>query len=146
MQFLEDLSEAMRTQDGMDSPDGPTHATAFPIYMVQQKVREYGTDLTHGGADGQVYIVDGEVYDEREEALEAEAEYGLDPCGEVTEIDYRDRWELVEGAVSFSRAAMEQFIQAEAHNLNEPRLYVASIPRRLAETRRLWELLQEGPA
>lgn len=66
------------------------------------------------------------------------------PAG-VERVPYLERWEAVEGAVSFTRQGIEDYLAADRHNLNKPRIWVASVPRRCWDTVRLMEILETIP-
>lgn len=122
--FLAELGQEMRTQDRMAEPDGPTHATARPLYICQQKVRDYGIDADYRDPDGW-------------ETEECDGPFR-------GSVPYVERWETVDGAISFTRRGIMAYIEANRHNLNEPRPYVASVPRRCHETVELMEILKRA--
>lgn len=117
VRYLRRLGRELSTQDGMGTPEGPTHATAWPIYQVEQKARIFGINPMDVDPDG---------YEEDEE-------------GES--FPYVERWELVQGAVSLTRGGIERYLAADRHNLNQPRIYIGSA-HRVTATRRLIRHLQ----
>jgi len=112
--FLESLGRELKTQDGMDTPQGPTHATAWPVYMVEEKKRVYGIDPN---------FVDPDGYDP--DLDDAEPSTWPDERG----YPYMEERRFVQGAVSLTRSGIEAYIAANNHNMREPRVYVASANR-----------------
>ncbi len=101
-------------------------ATSHPMFLVQERYRVYGVDIDYGGTS--VWIdLEGEEADENESdrlsllALDDEID------DEWTLTGYIDRWEFV--TACFTRKACEEFIEANRHNLTDPRVYVASAHR-----------------
>jgi hypothetical protein len=118
--FLHRLGVLLRTQDGMDDPRGPSHATAHPIYMVQERERIYGIDSSHQDPDG---------YEEDE--------FTTGP------VPYVERWVFVQGAVSLTREGIEAYLAVNRHNLRKPRIYVASMTR-CREMQQLVEIIERA--
>lgn len=102
-----------------------SRATAHPIYIVQQRVRDYGYDPQFDGEVAWVQADEGcEVDDEEAERLEREYRAtGKQPV-EFVRTCYVDRWEFVTACVS--ERGCEEYIRANGHNLTDPRIYVAS--------------------
>lgn len=98
---LQTVAERLRTQDNQ--------ITANPIFVVQQRIRDYGYEPKW--AEGTAWI------DGQGEEITA-------PDDEATETGYRDRWEFVQPF--FTEAAARAYIKANQHNLRECRVYVAS--------------------
>lgn len=95
------IAERLHTQDN--------RITAHPLFAVQQKRRIYGLDADY--RDGTVFIDD--------EGIEfAECDSVEHGCREV---GYRDTWEFVTGC--FTEQGCKDYIAANGHNLNEPRIY-----------------------
>lgn len=111
------IGRALETQDNA--------ATAHPIYIVQSRRRIYGFDPDY--ADAPTWIAaDEPVEATPEEAAEVEAEYeetGVER-EDWTRTAYQDTWEAV--TVCLTRAAAEQYIERQRHNLSHPRVYVES--------------------
>jgi hypothetical protein len=108
MEVLAAMGHQLRTQDGMDSRQGPEHATSWPVYQVEQKVRIFGVNPMDVDPDG---------YEQDEEG---------------DQRPYIERYELVQGAVSLTRSGIEGYLAINGHNLREPRIYVGSMHRVLA--------------
>lgn len=108
-----EMSQNITTQDNA--------ATAEPIYVVQQKRRVYG--IEEGYHDNNSVWMDGES----NEVSEEEVQEIIDCGGDAREVGYLDIWEFVQPF--FTRAGAEAYIEANRHNLNEPRVYVESAYR-----------------
>ncbi len=99
---LSKIGEEIRTQDNL--------GTSHPMFGVQEYVRDYGftPDYTDKyewrNSDGEP--VDDDDHDARER------------------VYYKERWEFV--TMCFTRVAAQQYIDANRHNLVEPRIYVYS--------------------
>lgn len=113
---LKSIGRRLRTQDN--------RATAEPIYLVEQRAREYGVDPAY--TDTFIWL--GEAASEpvdEEEARKLEAAFR---SGEQVEgyrrVGYRERWDFV--TVCLTEEAADAFIVANRHNLSDPRTYVAS--------------------
>jgi hypothetical protein len=131
--FLANLGLEILFQDGGATKEGPTHATAHPVYMVEQKVTIYGIDTSHTDPDGYELLKDGESIGTVSRRPENLAD-GVDAVGFI------HRWELVQGAVAFTRKGIEAYLAANGHNLRHPRIFVASL-HRVEEMIRLRRLL-----
>jgi hypothetical protein len=122
---LTEIREQLFTQDN--------EITSDPIFIVQKKIRIYGYDPSQ--VDCCTAWVDDEGI-ETDKYMDAYFESIYDDKGH-TEIDddgitykrvhYIDRYEFVQPF--FTRKAAESFINANAHNLTEPRIYVDSAYR-----------------
>lgn len=106
LSFLRRMGQEIATQDGMGTPEGPTHATGWPVYQVEQEERVFGIDT------------------------------GLmDPAGTEEDDDggeprpYVTRWRLVQGAVSLTRSGIEDYLRVNGHNLHRPRIFIGSMNR-----------------
>lgn len=101
---LFDIVKRMRASDN--------RATALPMFVVEQKRRIYGVSSE--------YTDDFVTVDDDFEEIDPE------DCedGECQEIGYRDVYEFV--TVFFSEAGANDYIEANAHNLNSPRVFVHS--------------------
>lgn len=105
MALLCSIGRTLATQDGADDPNGPFHATADPIYMVEVTRRVYGVDVSHYDPDGYETNDDGK------------------------DVPYVECRELVQGAVSLTRRGIDAFLESNRHNLLNPGVYVASLWR-----------------
>lgn len=108
------IGERIRTQD--------SRITKNPIFVVQQKRRYFGID----DAD-QIAWMDDE-WDQVDEARAAELEEAFDLDGKkptgFTRVGYQDRWEYV--MPFFTETGAQRYLEENAHNLKEPRIYVES--------------------
>ena len=103
---IPEIGREIATQDNL--------ATAHPLFLVQQRIRDYGYDPLY--CDSCVWVdEEGEELDNQEEGEEPQD----------TWTGYRDRWEYVQ--TFFTRAAALQFIDNNKHRYyNELRIYVDS--------------------
>jgi hypothetical protein len=121
---VEEIGQRLLTQDNQITSD--------PIFLVQQVHRQGGMDTRHCektlwyNSDNQE-----EADPEKQRAIEAAMASTELSWGEkeavaegYTEIGYVDTWEYV--TACFTEAAAKEYIEANAHNLNSPRVYVAS--------------------
>ena len=137
MQEIRQMAHELRTQDNA--------ATACPIFTVQQRRRVHGMDPAYA-TDGTKYdwIAAEQDYDIAGEAKAQELDaiaIDYDAAGnklfqhEVVDDDgvsweavyYVDHWEFV--TCCLTQKAAEAYIQANRHNLTEPRVYVESAHR-----------------
>lgn len=132
---LPETAEWLKTQDN--------RATAVPIFAVQERVRDYGYDTTWGGASVWIDGANDNVEADAEEAriLDAQEVLGEVP-EEWTRVGYVDRWEFVQPF--FTEAAANAYIEANRHNLTDPRTYVYS-GHRNPEWREVRDLLLRTP-
>jgi hypothetical protein len=120
----QELVDRFETINGQDN-----RCTAEPIYLVQQKKRTYGFDPAYG-EDDYSWVHEHEFEykaDEFDHAL-------LDQMhswwweGETPKywekVFYVDTWEFVQPF--FTERGAQAYIEANRHNLSEPRVYVAS--------------------
>lgn len=119
---LDRIRERMKGQDN--------RATAHPIFLVQQKRRIYGLDLEY--TDNFVWIYDDGEYETAEELAELLIEVEMTEeeayeSGFLTKTGYVDEWVFVQPF--FSEKGAQKYIDENAHNLNEPRIYVDSAYR-----------------
>lgn len=98
--------------------DGKHLATFPPLYVVYDQ-RETCCEPDTG------FDQSTSLFDERSEVKYVEKDDSWEP-GEELSVSYHD----VFVTVCFTRAGAEDFIQAERHNLSNPRIYVHYIPRR----------------
>ncbi len=118
--FLQRIGELVRTQDN--------RCTSDPLFLVQEKKRIYGMDGDY--CDDYEWLCEDDhehVADRIERAgLDALAERGEDVTG-WEKIHYVETWEFV--TVCFTEQACKDYILANGHNLNEPRIYAVSAYR-----------------
>lgn len=140
---LRKIAARMRGQDN--------RITAEPIFVVQQRRRIYGLDPDY--TDDVCWCrSDDEFYEVTDpgELAEIEAEYahtGLEPGNpwrKYIRTGYRDVWEWVQPF--FSEIGAQAYIDANRHNLTDPRIYVESAHRNDEwQAVRAALLAEEGP-
>ena len=120
---VEEIGQRLLTQDNQITSD--------PIFLVQQLHRQLGLDIRYCDVRTWLNSDSEEVDRETAERLNAavnSTELSYPEKCEVTdgyeEIGYVDTWEYV--TTCFTNAAAEEYIEANAHNLKKPRVYVAS--------------------
>jgi hypothetical protein len=121
MTTLKEITERMLGQDNL--------ATGEPIFFVQERRRIYGMDPDY--SDRPVWITEDECVEitDEEEIASADAYYDehfKDPPG-LTRTACIDVWEYVQPF--FSRKGADRYIEANRHNLKDPRVFVASAYR-----------------
>jgi GNAT superfamily N-acetyltransferase len=136
VEFLAAMAERLIHQD-QSAHGGRTHATADPVYMVQQKARTYGIDPASWDPDGWVII------DENGEEI---AEFATEPdTSRLSDghrlVAFAEEWRLVDGAVALTRRGIEEYLARNGHNLTQPRIWIGSA-QRCAETRHLMRVLE----
>ena len=115
---MPDIGRLLATQDN--------RATRWPMFLVQQRVRLSGLDPRW--TDEVVWVRDGEEVGAEETAkLEAAYEETGDEPEDCLRTGYVDQWEFV--TCCFTEAAAQRYIDANGHNLREPRIYVESAHR-----------------
>ena len=133
-QVIADMATVIRSQDN--------RCTAEPVYVVQQRRRLVGFDPIYTDTD-HVWISDGDVVSaetraamlqdflkEREEGdkdLDVEDDEAVDEALGLDKTAYVDQWEPVQSF--FTERGADAYIQANRHNLKEPRVYVDSAYR-----------------
>lgn len=117
---LHRIGELIRTQDN--------RATSDPLFIVQQKKRIYGLDSDRCEEYEWIDEYDHEhVADDIERAgCDALERDGKRPEG-WQKVYYVDQWEFV--TACFTEQGCKDYIAANGHNLNEPRIYAASMYR-----------------
>ena len=102
-------------------------ATADPLFIVQQRVREYGYDPYW--ASDFAWIREGDELDEEEAAVceATHAETGADKINEADRTGYQDRFVFVTACLT--RQAAEDYIEHMRHRLCDPRVYVETAYR-----------------
>lgn len=118
-----EMAQDIRTQDNA--------CTAEPIYIVQQRQRMYGIDPDLCD-DGKIVWLDlmndhEELSGEEAEFLEKAYQKNFEEPENFTRTGYIDQWEFVQPF--FTRKGAEEYIEANRHNLKEPRIYVDSAYR-----------------
>jgi hypothetical protein len=104
------------------------HCTRDPIFLVQQKIRDYGYSEDYA-SDFEWFDNDRqEIVDERiaKRLTDLDSNYREIP-NKYTKVCYCDRWEFV--TCCFTREGAEAFIKRQAHNLKETRIWVDSLFR-----------------
>lgn len=122
-------------------------ATAHPLFIVQQKERIYGFDpIWDVDPERAVWLHDGEEVDaEKRAELESTYEETGEEPGDYTRTSYVDRWEFV--TCCLTEAAAQGYIEAQRHNLKDPRVYADSLnrnPEMIALRKHLGELATEA--
>jgi len=126
MKKLKLIGELMHTQDN--------RITEIPLFVVQQKVRDYGYRSDYSDAHIWVDAEDSEevsdiaIIDRLEEADEPDEDY--------RRVHYKNRWEFV--TACFTEQGCKDFLKINGHNLHEPRIFAASGFRNLE-----WQLMRE---
>lgn len=117
---LSSIGQNLRTQNN--------RMTADPIFLVQQKVRDYGLDTDYADSHEITWIdQDSEVDASERIRLEAEYDKTLDIPDGYHRTAFRDRWETVQPF--FTEQGAKDYIAINGHNLREPRIYVDSAYR-----------------
>jgi len=114
---MKSIGQKIKTQDN--------RGTSHPMYLVQEKVRDYGYDPEY--SDDYTWTNNEGDSPDRDEFDELEGAYRLDGDdhrGEWYRIHYNDRWEYVQ--TFFTQDAAEAFIRTQAHKYGELRTYVDS--------------------
>lgn len=103
-------------------------ATSDPLFIVQQRKRIWGMDSEYSDDYEWVDEDDHEVVADAiiRAGLDAMENLGKEISGWV-KIYYLDQWEFV--TVCFTEKGCEDYIAANGHNLNEPRIYATSAYR-----------------
>lgn len=114
------IGALIRTQDN--------RITADPIFVVQQRKRIWGVEVDY--TDSYAWLNRANDY---VEATEVEAS-GLDAMecagndtGDWEKVGYVETWEFV--TACFTEHGCKDYIAANGHNMNEPRIYAASAYR-----------------
>lgn len=132
---LAELANELRTQNN--------RCTAHPLYVVQQKRRIYGMDSAY--CDDYEWHSEDHEYRYSDEEIqsaiqdEVELEHGP-PVSDVDEVAgprerdpgeygyekvyYIEYWDFV--TAHLTERAANRYVRENAHNLNEPRVYVTS--------------------
>lgn len=117
--------DVLPSRIGRDLLTQDNRITANPIFVVEQRVRDYGMDPGYAdewvwhNADG-----DWEKADEDEAArLDALLEDGED-TGSWERVYYQERWQFVTACLT--ERGCEDYIALNGHNLTDPRIFVHS--------------------
>jgi len=114
--FAETITDRLKTQDN--------RITAEPIFVVQQKRRVFGMDLAYSDniawMDDEGHQVTGEDAENMEKIFQ---ENGVEP-DDYRRVAYIDTWGFV--SCFLTEQGAKDFIEAQKHNMHEPRIYVDS--------------------
>jgi len=118
MSNLKTIAHNIRTQDN--------RATSDPLFLVQQKGRTWGVDMAYTDTYEWVGTDDCELRPTPQQRLEFQRS---GPNGDDIWdcVGYVDHWEFV--TACFTESGCRDYIRANAHNLNEPRVYCVSLYR-----------------
>lgn len=141
---LEELAHELRTQDN--------RITAEPLFCVQQERLVWGMDEGYSDDFEWYKIDDGETWAEEDALEEVRARDSVE-LDEEEDIDLEDHgyrkafyskyWDFV--TAHFTAKAAQRYIDQNAHNLRNPRVYVTS-QYRCDEWNRVRRFLMEGVA
>ena len=129
MKKLKLIGELMHTQDN--------RITEIPLFVVQQKVRDYGYSDDY--AEGHIWVDKESAEEEDDEATIAKldkADIEWDDIDTHRKVGYKDRWEFV--TACFTEQGCKDHIKINGHNLGEHRIFAASGFRNLE-----WQLMRE---
>lgn len=123
-----ELNETIQAIGILVASDKFEHCTSDPIFLVQQKIREYGYSEDYTGSfewfdSEQQENVEGD----RAKRLTALENNLRDVPEKYVRIYYQERWEFV--TCCFTREGAEAFIKKQKHNLKETRIWVDSLYR-----------------
>ncbi len=115
---LTEIQHELKTQDN--------RITADPIFVVEQKARDWGVE---SGYTDNFEWVDMESGDyEEADPEDAAVLESKEEAGESThpweKVGYRDRWEFVTACLTEKGA--KDFIMCQAHNLGDTRIFAYS--------------------
>jgi hypothetical protein len=117
LERLKEIGAIICTQDN--------RATDQPMFIVQQIVRDYGYDSSHG--DDDVWLNPEGDYEEAPERLIPRLDALHDGCRSTDPWQrcyYKERYEFV--TACFTAEGCQDFININGHNLNQPRIYAES--------------------
>lgn len=123
--FLAQMAQQLKTQDNA--------ITLEPIFVVEQKQRDYGYDPEYAEQTGYHDKEDPEKPVFTDVEYQAHLAIGGE---ELEEIGWKDRWEFVQPFLT--RLGAESYIQANQHNLRETRIFVHSAFRNFE-----WQAIRE---
>lgn len=116
---IEQIAELIRTQD--------CRAAAHPVYLVQDRERIYGMSSDYSIDYAWISVGEFSEADEEEAARLDELDKRGEPDREWCKTYYIDRWQFV--TACFTEKGCQDYINANRHNLTEPRIYAASAYR-----------------
>ena len=114
MSFKEEIAKELRTQDN--------RATSYPIYLVQERRRIWGMDSAFAENYAWVDVDDSENIADDEQAEELEQREFDD--GKWEKVYYKDIFVTDQPFLTLKGA--ESYMAKERHNLESPRIFVAS--------------------
>lgn len=104
------------------------HCTADPIFLVEQKIRDYGYDSEYTSTFDWIDAVEGHPIEKhRADRLTKLDDNGRNVDKRYTRAYYNDRWEFVTACLT--RDGAEAFVRRQKHNLKETRIWVGSLFR-----------------
>lgn len=131
--LLQSMGENLRTQDN--------RITAHPIFLIQQKIRDYGYEEDYA-TDFDWMFDDESIDDEKEiESLNEKESNGDEIPEGYYRVGYKTRWETVQPF--FTEKGAIDYLAINSHNLHETRIYVDSAYRN-AEWQAVREFLSES--
>ena len=110
---LAQIGHLLRTQDN--------RATDAPMFIVQERKRDYGYDCDF--CDDEVWLDTENDYVEATPAEVKKLESGKMNGEQWQKTGYKDRWEFV--TACFTEDGCKSFIEADGHNHGELRIYAA---------------------
>lgn len=117
-EVIKNVAKLIRTQNN--------RATDSPIFIVQEKVRDWGYDSDY--ADDYAWV---NINEDHREADEEEAalldKYVSSRYDPWQKTYYKERWKFV--TACFTEQGCKDFIQTDGHNHGELRIYAASSHR-----------------
>jgi len=130
---IERLEHELRTQDNC--------CTAHPIFMVQERRRQYGLDLDYCERRCFLYSDDSDIEVNEESdpvrfAAFRDGRFGDDDPEAWTETGYVDNWHNIQPFLT--RAAAQEYIDTQHHRHRPLQIYVDSAYRNPE-----WQLLRE---
>lgn len=133
---LKTIKENLLTQDN--------RITDQPLFLVQQKIIDWGFDSQY--CDDYIWVdkEGNEACDEKSAQLEEDDEYclGYEDVREGWEkVWIKPRWEFVQPF--FTEKAARDYMEGNAHRLNEPRIY-AETSYRNEEFQTVRKAIMEG--
>lgn len=116
---LKDIKHLIKTQDNRITQD--------PIFVVEQKRRMYGFDSLY--ADDYVWLDDDDYEEADKEAVAVLEQSYYDDRGkyngqDYSKVYYKEHWEFV--TACFTEQGCKDYINRDAHNLGETRIYAYS--------------------
>jgi len=116
-EWLLELRERLLHQDNQ--------CTGDPVFLVQQRKRDYGYDTDYAEFDQIAWLSEGYECDKEDSAkLEKDYEESGTVPDDLTRTAYVDRWEFVQAFLT--QAAAEHYVASNAHRMTDPRIFVDS--------------------